>query len=200
VDEAQDFRSHWWIALEAGLKDIRLSRIHAYYDTNQSIYGDLSGELAGFQMAPIALTRNLRNTRAIHAAASRFYAGLPVTADGPEGGEIRWIESAAAVGAAIEEARRLLVHERIAPEDLAVLTVTPSALREIESALPQTRAGVAVSTIADFKGLERRAVVIAAEPALADDRALAYVGLSRGRTHLSVAGSADLLRWLRALD
>ena len=201
VDEAQDFRSHWWIALEAALRDVRLSRIHAYYDSNQSIYGDLSGELAGFQMAPIALTRNLRNTRTIHAAASRFYAGLPVTPDGPEGGDIRWIEDSGAVGAAIEEARRLLVHEKIAPTDLAVLTVTAAAAAEVQSALPRSAAAaVAVSTIAHFKGLERRAVVIAGETSLADDRALAYVGLSRARAHLSVAGSADLLRWLRALD
>lgn len=201
VDEAQDFRSHWWIALEAALRDVRLSRIHAYYDSNQSVYGDLSGELAGFQMAPIALTRNLRNTRTIHAAATRFYQGLPVTPDGPEGGEINWIEDSSATGAAVEEARRLLVHEKIAAGDLAVLTVTDAAVDQVRAALPKPAAdAVAVSTITAFKGLERRAVVIAAEAALADDKALAYVGLSRARTHLSVTGAPDLLRWLRTLE
>lgn len=200
VDEAQDFRSHWWIALEAALRDVRLSRIHAYYDSNQSVYGDLSGELAGFQMAPIALTRNLRNTRTIHAAASQFYEGLPVTADGPQGESIQWIKERDAVGAAIEEARRLLVQERVAPCDLAVLTVTDAAVEAVRSALPRSAADVvAVATIAGFKGLDRRAVVVAAEPAIADDRSLAYVGLSRARTHLSVAGPSEILEWLRSV-
>lgn len=200
VDEAQDFRSHWWIALEAALRDVRLSRLHAYFDANQGVYGDLSGELAGFQMAPIALTRNLRNTRTIHAAASRFYEGLPVTPDGPEGGEIQWIEDSNAIGAAIEEARRLLVQEKVDPRELAILTVTESAVDGVRSALPKTASAAVVSTIAAFKGLERRAVVIAAEPSLADNRALAYVGLSRARAHLSVAGGTALLRWLRTLQ
>jgi len=201
VDEAQDFRSHWWIALEAALRDVRLSRIHAYYDSNQSVYGDLSGELAGFQMAPIALTRNLRNTRTIHAAASQFYEGLPVTADGPEGESIQWIEEADAVGAAIEEARRLLVQERVSPTDLAVLAVTEAAVKTIRSALPRSAGdAVAVATIVDFKGLDRRAVVLAAEAGLADDQAQAYVGLSRARTHLSVAGSPEVVAWLRSIE
>lgn len=201
VDEAQDFRSHWWIALEAALRDVRLSRMHAYYDSNQSVYGDLSGELAGFQMAPIVLSRNLRNTRTIHAAASQFYEGLPVTSDGPEGGSIQWIETPDAVAGAIEEARRLLVHEGVAATDLAVLTVTEGAAGAVRSALPKSAADdVAVTTIAAFKGLERRAVVIAAEPGLSDQKALAYVGLSRARTHLSVAGSPSVLAWLQSLD
>jgi hypothetical protein len=90
VDEAQDFRPHWWIAIEELLADQKKSRIHAYYDTNQNIYGDVTSELRQFQIIPIYLNRNLRNTRTIQGAASRFYKGIPISADGPEGTVVEW--------------------------------------------------------------------------------------------------------------
>jgi len=99
VDEAQDFRTHWWIAIEEVLKDPAASWLHAYFDTNQSIYGDLTKELASFRIVPIHLTRNLRNTRCIHAVASHFYKDIPVVADGPEGMQVQWTECRTQPGA-----------------------------------------------------------------------------------------------------
>jgi hypothetical protein len=45
------------------------SKLHAFYDTNQSVYGDVTGALASFIPAPIRLTRNLRNTQHVHDVA-----------------------------------------------------------------------------------------------------------------------------------
>ncbi len=200
VDEAQDFRSHWWIALETLLADPAGSRLHAFYDTNQSLYGALAKELAGFAMYPVHLGRNLRNTKAIHAAAARFYTGLPVKADGPDGVSVEWLTCAdgeipARVGEAV---RRLISREAVLPTDIAVLTPSAAGLTALkkELRLPIDK-GLLVDTIGRFKGLERRVVILAADRALADERELAYVGLSRARAHLVAIGEHAILSWLQ---
>jgi DNA helicase IV len=200
VDEAQDFRSHWWIAIESALRSPTSGRIHAYYDTNQSVYGDLTGELAGFQMAPIRLTRNLRNTKAIHQASSRFYQGLPVTADGPEGSEVRWMSTGRDVEDDVKaEVRRLVLHEELKPDEMAVIAAEGGAVDRLREGLQQlVTKGLTVTTIAAFKGLERPAVVIVADAHIVDRNELAYVALSRARSHLTVMGSQAVLEWLKS--
>lgn len=196
VDEAQDFRTHWWIAIEELLSRAGSACLHAYFDTNQSIYGDLSGELAAFRIVPVHLTRNLRNTRCIHDAATKFYRGIPITADGPEGMNVDWQEcpeqkiSARVVGAAAH-----LIGEKVAPADIVILAVDARSKADIRnrSGFPS---GVEVSLIGDFKGLERKAVIIAASRVLADQSEMAYVSLSRPRTHLAVFGEKEILSWL----
>lgn len=198
VDEAQDFRSHWWIAIEEALINRETSWLHAYFDTNQSIYGDLARELASFRIVPIHLTRNLRNTRCIHEAASRFYKGIPVTADGPEGMKVEWfICRTDQIAARTIAATLRLVREKVPPEEIVILVVEDSMLADIRnrSGFPH---GVTVSLIRDFKGLERKAVILAATRDLADEAELAYVSLSRPRTHLVVIGEAPILSWLGA--
>jgi hypothetical protein len=196
VDEAQDFRTHWWIAIEELLSRGGLPCLHAYFDTNQSIYGDLAGELAAFRIVPVHLTRNLRNTRCIHDAASKFYKGIPITADGPEGITVDWQECPAQkISARVVNAAAHLIGEKVAPSDVVILAVDASSRADIRnrSGFPD---GVEVSLIEDFKGLERKAVIIAATRGLADKPELAYVSLSRPRTHLAVFGEKDILCWL----
>jgi hypothetical protein len=198
VDEAQDFRTHWWIALDEILTSKETSRLHAYFDTNQSVYGDLAGELAAFRIVPIHLTRNLRNTRLIHEAASRFYNGIPVTADGPQGMTVEWHEQTgeriANLAAAL--ARKLVTNEKIAPDDIIILGVNSGVLAQIRnrSGFPD---GVPVEHVRDFKGLERKVVIIAATREIADEPELAYVALSRPRTHLAVVGETEIIAWLQ---
>lgn len=200
VDEAQDFRSHWWIALEALLADPLTSCLHAYYDSNQSLYGTLAKELAGFAMTPVHLGRNLRNTKAIHAASAKFYRGLPVRADGPDGVSVEWVESAEAgiADAVAEVVKRLTAHEAVLPADIAVLAPDVAGVAKLAPFLQlATKKGLLLDTIARFKGRERRLVVLAAFGAISDERELAYVGLSRARAHLIVTGSGLTLAWLR---
>lgn len=198
VDEAQDFRSHWWIVIEELLNNQRSSWLHAYFDTNQSVYGDLAKELAAFRIVPVHLTRNLRNTQNIHGAASLFYKGIPISADGPEGMGVEWREvrtdqiAAQAVAAAVR-----LIKERVAADDIVILAAdeTISGLIRKRAGFPH---GVTISTIQEFKGLECKTVVLAATTELADQPELAYVALSRPRAHLIVIGTAQIVAWLRA--
>ena len=199
VDEAQDFRTHWWIAIEEVLKDPAASWLHAYFDTNQSIYGDLAKELASFRIVPIHLTRNLRNTRCIHEVASHFYKGIPVVADGPEGMQVEWMQcridqiAAQSVNAALR-----LMSEKVSPDDIVILAVENKMLADIRNraGFPD---GVTVSLIRDFKGLEHKAVILAAARELSDEAELAYVSLSRPRAQLMVVGDTRMLAWLREL-
>lgn len=199
VDEAQDFPSHWWVALDALRSDVENSKLHAFYDCNQSVYGNVAQELAGFSMFPVHLGRNLRNTKAIHAAASRFYEGLPVRADGPDGVSVEWLscqdsEVSSTVNSTV---RRLIEKEALSPENIAVLCPGAETLRQVREGLGGRANLLIVNTISGFKGLERRTVLLAATREIADRREMAYVGLSRARTHLVVAGSPEILRWLR---
>lgn len=199
VDEAQDFPSHWWIALDALRSDTSSSKLHAFYDCNQSVYGNVAQELAGFSLLPVHLGRNLRNTKAIHAAASRFYEGLPVRADGPDGVSVEWIScDESAIADELDRSLRRLIHrEAVSPDDIAVLAPSPDILIAIRGAFLRDFPRMPVlDTVADFKGLERSVVLLAATREIADQREMAYVALSRARAHLVIIGSADVLNWL----
>jgi len=203
VDEAQDFPSHWWIALEALLNSTRNSRLHAFFDTNQTVYGNTFGELANFQMIPIHLSRNLRNTRAIHQASSKFYGGLPITPDGPDGVKVVWIETLAGTihNKVSEEVKRLISKDAVAAKDIVVLATTNAAAQELKGHLAgPVKLGVSVETVHDFKGLERPVVLLAATTDLSDEPELAYVALSRARTLLTAIGPAAVLAWVKAPD
>lgn len=200
VDEAQDFRTHWWIAIEELLADPKKSSIHAYYDTNQNIYGDITSELRQFQIIPIYLNRNLRNTRTIHGAASRFYKGIPISADGPEGTTVEWTacQESAMADLAVKTAVTLVKSEKVAPEDIVILGVNQTLLATIRNRAGFPH-GVFVRHASDFKGLERKAVILAASREIADESELAYVALSRPRVYLAVLGEPEIISWLQGL-
>lgn len=197
VDEAQDFRTPWWIALEDILTNPKTSFLHAYFDTNQSVYGDLTGELATFDIIPIRLTRNLRNTKAIHASAAKFYQGHEITADGPQGFEVTWEPCTPQTldRTVVDAVRRLTGEGEVSPENIAVLAVSDKVIVLLQQRLAAFE-GIVIAHVRDFKGLERQAVVLVATREIADERELAYVALSRPRVHLTVIGPADIISWL----
>jgi superfamily I DNA/RNA helicase len=207
VDEAQDFRPAWWAAIEAALEPG--ARLRIFSDSNQAVYGSRHCPPAGLSLVPIRLSHNLRNTTPIHDAASVHYSGHAIEAHGPEGTAVQWREldaDAAIPGAIAERLRQLVKHEEVDPADVAVvfpLRAQVDAFRrtcsaEIHMADCESAAGsVAVDTIHRFKGLERP-VVLAGFPAAAVDQGeLAYVALSRARSHLEVFGTSSTLRWIR---
>lgn len=200
VDEAQDFPSHWWVALDAALSGHPEARLHAFYDTNQKVYGAIKGQLASFQLVPISLTRNFRNTQLIHAECNRFYDGLPVNAVGPEGTPVEWIacEGRPIVTSVAETLRRLTGRDGVAAADIAVLTATDSLRDDLRKALTKAIAeGLTITDISDFKGLERLVVIVCAEPELVERPELIYVGLSRARTHMVVVGEERVVDWIK---
>jgi AAA domain/Nuclease-related domain/UvrD-like helicase C-terminal domain len=197
VDEAQDFRSHWWIALDAIVRDG--GRLHVFFDSNQNIYGPVGDQLKALSVLPIRLSRNLRNTKAIHAVASEHYNGPSVTADGPDGVSVERLltKEEQIARTAAEAARRLILREAVKSLDIAILAPDAALSHSILQELDRSGTHVsAVDTILGFKGLERPVVIVAASRAIADNAELAYVALSRARAHLIIVGHSDIVAWL----
>jgi hypothetical protein len=201
VDEAQDFPSNSWVAIDALASRIETATLHAYFDSNQRLYGELRAQFDSYTLLPVRLSRNLRNTQHIHEATQRFYRGPALTADGPVGAEVQWIpcDEDDIVKRGPAEVRRLATVERVLLEDIAVLSASVEPLRALSILMrDELSAGLTLSTIADFKGLERRFVVLLATRELSDLQELAYVALSRARVYLIVIGSHAMLNWLQS--
>ncbi len=201
VDEAQDFSPTTWVAIDALTTQSGSSTLHAYFDSNQRLYGELRSHFDSYTLLPIRLSRNLRNTQNIHDATQRFYRGPALVADGPLGAEVQWIASSVSniERSALDEIRRLIRTEGVLPSDIAVLSPREDALQALASPLrDEVYAGLTLSTIADFKGLERRFVIVLATRELSDAAELAYVALSRARVHLTAIGPPEVLDWVKS--
>ena len=211
VDEGQDFRKHWWIALDTGLKSGGVLRV--FYDSNQRVHQE-AGELPkDVEASRFRLVKNLRNTLQIHAAVHRFYVGSEIEASGTEGTEVEWLpvpaEGLAATGRVLSEyAGRLIADQGVPPGDIAVLVPSEKGIGAITSdgrfgGCETTRCekpcdgAIVVDSIRRFKGLERPVVLLAADQSLVDKRELPYVAMSRARVHLAIAGEDRILDWLR---
>ncbi len=212
ADEGQDFADSWWDALLCLLRSPDKGLFYVFYDDNQRIYGRNSiYPVPADHYYPLAV--NCRTTRTIHEEMMQHYntsnsAGLP-TCKGPEG---RAVERMATISTKTGEQRtllellnRLTAEERIAIEDIVLLSPansTTSRFREgtilgrkyrlswkmEDSYVPNT---LTCCSIFAFKGLEKT-VVILAEPdkiqGYAEREQLAYVALSRAKSHLIILG------------
>ena len=208
VDEGQDFCDDWWIALDACL--VPEGRIRVFKDSNQRVYENAGDGVRDLSVIPVRLSRNLRNTKNIHKAASVHYSGPEIVADGPDGLEVSWVSAEspyAKVEAAYRQLRRLVLNEEVAPGDIAVLVNGPAARasfleRSSQTSIPLTDAeimaleDVVVDTVRRFKGLERPAIVLIVSDNEMDRRELAYVAFSRARAYLCVVSSPTEAKWL----
>lgn len=201
VDEAQDFREAWWEPLQFAMADPTQGILYVFLDANQQVYAR-SGGLPG-DMVEIVLTKNLRNTQCIHREAMKHFRGEPVEAVGPEGRPVECIALASPgdlLPALSKLLHRLIREEGVQPGDIAILTghaLPHSGLDQGDriGIFPITRdPGVAqivcVQTIHRFKGLERSVVILADVDGLGEaylDQVM-YVGLTRARGHVVVAG------------
>lgn len=211
VDEGQDFRDLWWVALQDCLKDNRKGCFYVFYDDNQVLYRDRGRVPEDLLRYP--LTTNLRNTRAIHQFVAPHYHGEePVGCRGPVGRPVEQhtYRSPEEMHRLLDKTlSRLVNQEGFHPEDLVVLT--PYALRR--SSLPGARLcpplalaerqqaqahQVPYETVYRFKGLERPvAVVVELDESLPSNpqivESLCYVAFSRPRSHLVLMGTPDVL-------
>lgn len=209
VDEAQDFRESWWIALSSIMSPGCALRILS--DSNQRVYD--TGRIPGqeLKLVPIRLSKNLRNTELICEAASVHYKGHQITPVGPRGPEVIWVEADGInnlAKAAVKELRRLIFSEEIAPADIAVLVpdaerasnirqVASSTNIEFSDCTDLTSEAVILDTVRRFKGLERAAVILLVAPCDMLECELAYVGMTRPRTFLAVISTKADQSWLR---
>lgn len=206
VDEGQDFTRLWISALYPGLSSGGVLRI--FYDSNQSVYGNITTFPDDIELLPIKLSLNMRNTRQIHTVIQNYYSGTAMRSIGPEGVNVEWIqtESERYIYPIIDEKiRNLISEERVKPSDIAVLVASG---REFAECAPNNWLGgvecrksdensdeaVILDTVRRFKGLESRIVIVAATHGLVGDREMIYVALSRARVHLIVVGDVTEIK------
>ena len=202
IDEGQDFLPLWLTALDTALTEKSGGKMRVYYDSNQRLYGNTEKILGNFQLIPIPLSINIRNTKNIHETAQHYYKGYPIDSFGPKGEEIEYISADFPKG--IREELQTLVSnlikkERINPEDIAVLADTKNTISQIiptgnlagKQGVTCERPGedkIIIDTIRRFKGLESPVVILVVTPEVALNEELLYVAISRARTHLFMIG------------
>jgi hypothetical protein len=200
VDEGQDFMPEWWITLELLLKQPEEDPFYVFVDTAQQIYR--RGWQPPFAGPAVDLTINCRTTMQIAGrVAGVFGSDIPTLGtSGPDP-----IFLTAKNPQQIEARLQLLLVEYLVKGGLRpdqVVVLSPSRpevdrLRGREFAgfglVAPDEDGVVVETVHRFKGLEADAVILLL-PSLggAEDRALAYIGMSRACAQLAVIGPPEV--------
>jgi hypothetical protein len=206
VDEAQDFDTHWWTALETCLRSQSDGIFWVFFDDNQNVYDRPS--CVPPNSFVFSLTKNFRNTREIFRLSSIFYRGEKLTSIGTDGPPVDIVHIAHADNLHEEVVKKLdqLFGQGINPADIAVLTPKPldvsplyRALRGNPPAKPtdfeRKANNVMFQSIPNFKGLERSVVIVCEIDDMTKEEAVPnlYVGLSRAKTHLVVIGTKATL-------
>lgn len=198
VDEAQDFSDTWWPALLGALRGDDPG-VYVFSDEGQRVFARFGGP--PIHLLPLMLDTNLRNTRQIGHTFSDL-APFRMRLKGGEGPAVRFVACSAedALDRADDELDSLLDHWR--PGDVALLT---TGSRHPEQTERQARGQdrywdsfwdddqAFYGHVLGFKGLERRAVVLALNESTSGERSRErlYVGLSRARDELVVCGDPE---------
>lgn len=218
VDEAQDVSLDGWARIE-GLMDGHETSLMVIYDANQRLAkkGDF---YLPEGLADVYLGRVVRNTRQIGELSCRFFRNDKRVPDfaGPDGTAIKELlvttqEDLPAVVA--EYVLHLVRVEGFDFRDIVVLLAgsgrmlrtTGAAGVSFRAAQTEWELGrkhpmVVCGTVASFRGLESQVVVLAdLDELLGRDLVEAcYVGMSRARHVLAIAGTAETLRRVRELQ
>lgn len=208
VDEGQDFSDDYWLPLELLLTDPNKSALYVFYDQNQAVYRDARH----FPVAepPFVLTVNCRNTRNIHEAAYRYFEGEITEPCEIEGAPIKPLLAPTLsdqVKLIATEIRWLIAQHRVEASQVAVLVSSTAKHSMYEALRAQPLPGsvrwavedhcanncVVVDTIGRFKGLESAVVFLWLSVDLdpKDDASIIYVGTSRAKSMLYVAGPSN---------
>jgi len=207
VDEGQDFREEWWIVLLSLLHDEEEGILYVFFDDNQMLYEGRTPLPDILRMPPpLSLTRNCRNTQAIHRLVTQFHPhGDVLQCIGPVGRDpVRLTyENHHQLKRSIRRILHELVNEnRVNNADIVILTPRGKHRTSLSDGLtlgnftlvwrkPQQAHEIEVSTVHRFKGLERKVVILAeVDPWAHRDPEtiprLLYVACSRARTHLII--------------
>jgi hypothetical protein len=203
VDEAQDFSDLWWPSLLACLRDPVGGGLFVFLDDSQRVFAR-EGHVP-IDLAPVVLAENIRNTKPI-AQLFGSLSGEPMNPRGLAGAPVRLVDVApeAAIGAA-DDAVEALLGEGWQPGQIALLTTWnrhPEQRNAVDLGGWATywdaffaEDDVFYGHVLGFKGLERPVVVLAVNGFRAGERAreMLYVGLSRARSLLVVAGPRELV-------
>lgn len=204
VDEAQDFSTEWIDSILFFTRGGN-SLVYLFADSHQDLYS--RGWKVPQNFAAFDLTRNCRNTAPIAKKVGRIFSDTTNMneAEGPDPVFIEIEKFDQYARRIILTMETLLVSERLAPEQVVVLSDSSRILEDLRTTgvgdylfTDLTGKGVAVESIQRFKGLERDVVVIAfTQAALERDfKALAYVALSRAKSALYILGSSAIRKAL----
>jgi len=203
VDEAQDFADSWWPPLLGALKDPDRSGLYVFSDEGQRVF-ERQG-VPPIPLVPLVLDANLRNTRQI-AEAFNPLVGQRMRLRGGDGRPVRFVPcSAEEALEAADDAVGDLLGDGWRSEDVALLTTGSRHPEQVERQALGPKAywdtfwdaeQVFYGHVLGFKGLERRAVVVAVNSGTAEVRLREriYVGLSRARDELVVCGDPAVVR------
>ncbi len=203
VDEGQDFTDTWWAVVDR-MPVAEKGLLRVFSDANQALYADPRHLAERLRAQTFPLRNNLRNTKPIAKVTDRLYKGPLIAAAGPEG-EAPVAEHGAFSGvieAAINRVLHLVRDEGVRRGDIAVLCPTDQTAKRVQTGLTQLKLAwsaahqrstdrLTVDTIRRFKGLEAPIIVLALDRFAADNRELAYVGVSRAQSRLFVIGELN---------
>lgn len=201
IDEAQDFHADWWSVVIGALRDEDKGRIYAFGDIRQGIFRQATD--IPLQQAKLHLDKNLRNALPI-AQLAALCVEEPLDLIGLDGPPVQWVESTneEAEAAANEEVMKL-ISQGWKLSDICVLTTgSRHELQRTQGDGAMSRPywkryfeeeSVYHCTIGGFKGLERRAVIIAMNGWKEPDRKkdILYTGITRARDLLIICGSKE---------
>lgn len=202
IDEGQDFRDSWLHALRLTINDPETGGFYVFYDDNQRLFSPEKGFIDALPASSIALTRNLRNTRRIHALMAKWYQGRRSVSAGPEGepvGTMVCRDGEMALARLNERISQMLNSGQVAPGQIAVLSGTGGALTafgERTAGKPTCRADdvrpdhIVLDTVRRFKGLSRPCIFLIGIEGLTDPE-LIYVATSRANVLLEIIGTAE---------
>jgi superfamily I DNA/RNA helicase len=201
IDEAQDFHADWWSVVLSALKDLDRGHIYAFGDIRQGIFRQATD--IPLQETKLHLTTNLRNSLPI-AELAAICVEEPLQLSGLDGPPVQWVECETTSAEKIADQQvELLISQGWNPGDICVLTTgSRHAIQRNEGEGAQSRVywkkffeedATYHCTTTGFKGLERRAVVIAMngwkEPERKKD--ILYTSITRARDLLIICGSKE---------
>ncbi len=205
VDEGQDFRDEFWLAVELLYEGQSDARLYIFQDSNQAIYS--SSEELPINEIPLFLTDNCRNTRTVHELAYQYYEGEEIDAPELEGAPVEYLVESSTKDQAfkIDKLISNLVNvEHILPKDITVLVIGDFNLAE--SLLRDTKhkklwafkdyspeKHVLIETAKRFKGLESKIVILWILDMYSYDEKLLYVSISRARLRLWIVGADEII-------
>lgn len=197
VDEGQDFTPEWFMALQILLDDPDNGPFYVFADPNQAIY--VEGWEPPIDDAPFPLDINCRNTLPIAEKVAAVYGHEPA-ALGASGLAPQFIvanednEKLEVLEIAI---KKMITEEDVSPGQITVLTSHRRHADALQGRVvggtligPLGTDGVVAETIHRYKGLENDVVFVALDDVkTAQQKALAYIGMSRAKSLLIVTGS-----------
>jgi hypothetical protein len=201
IDEAQDFHADWWSVVIGSLKDADKGRIYAFGDIRQGIFRQATD--IPLQDTKLHLTKNLRNSLPI-AELAALCVEEPLELSGLDGPPVQWIESSTEEAEkAADKQVELLISQGWNPGDICVLTTGSrhtvqrqdgdGAMSRIYWKKFFEEEATYHCTTTGFKGLERRAVVLAVNgwKDAARKKDILYTSVTRARDLLIICGSKE---------